>query len=109
MSTSTEWFSPTRRTWRRSSTRSSWGWRSSASSPISSRNSVPWFAASISPRLSAAHARDTPLVQSLLVCAGAVERALGGAEQRGRDQLVRDRSAVDHDERALGARAELVH
>ena len=41
------------------------------------------------------------LDQALLVGAGAGEAALGVAEQLARDQLVRDRAAVDDDERPL--------
>ena len=80
MSTSTDWVSPTRRTWRRSSTRSSCGCRSSASSPISSRNSVPPFAASIRPCLSVA----APVKRRLRVAEQLATRSARAGSSRSR-------------------------
>ena len=78
------------RTSRFSSTRSSFGCRSSGSSPISSRKMVPPAASSNAP--------------ARRVC-GAGERALLVAEQLALEQVGRDRAAVDDDERLARARA----
>ena len=79
----TAWVEPRRRIVRSSSARSSLGCSSSGSSPISSRNTVPPWAASKAP--------SAPL-------AGAGERAPLVPEQLALDQRGRQRAAVDHHE-----------
>jgi hypothetical protein len=66
---------PTRRNVRRSSTRSSFTWSIGASSPISSRNSVPPFAISMRPSFWARASVNAPLLV---------------AEQLGLQQFARD-------------------
>ena len=82
---------PTRRMRRGSSTRSSFGCRSSGSSPISSRNTVPPLG-QLERALRAARGR-------------AGERALLVAEQLALDQRAGERAAVDDDERPVLAPA----
>ena len=74
------------RTRRSCSTRSSFAWASSGSSPTSSRNSVPPSASSKRPRR---------------CCVRAGEGALLVAEELALDQLARHRGAVDLDQRPL--------
>ena len=84
---------PDARTWRFSSTRSSFGCSSSGSSPISSRKMVPPAASSNAPRPARLRAG---------------ERALLVAEQLALEQVGRDRAAVDDHERLVRARAGAV-
>ena len=74
-----------------SSTRSSFTWLSGSISPISSRNSVPPSASSMSPGLASDRAG---------------ERALLVAEQLGLEHLARQRAAVDGHEGPARARGE---
>ena len=84
---------PTRSNSRVSSTRRILAWIDGASSPTSSRNSVPRWASSKRPSLR---------------CASAGERALLVAEELGLEQRLGQGGAVDGDERPLRARAPRV-